>query len=88
LAAESSAESGKQLDVIMTWVINTQRGQDLLIAFWSAPDEWLSRVRRCKYLRCQRFFFDRSLDKHGKYCTDRHCRVLASRVKARPLSVP
>lgn len=76
-ALQSSAESDERLDQLVTWDINKERGKDLLIAFWSAPDEWLSRLRRCKYLRWQRFFFDSSLDKHGKYCTDRSCRVLS-----------
>src|SRR5262245_39849666 len=56
--AESWAASNAQLDEQTIFRVNLERGKDLLMAFWSQPEDTLSRLRHCQ--ECRRFFLDRS----------------------------
>lgn len=50
-----------------------------LLVFWAAPDDWLARLRLCRFKQCEEaFFLDESIDHRAKYCSASH-RVAASR---------
>lgn len=48
-------------------------GATLLIGLWSAPEEWLRRLRHCDYVPCEHpYFLDRSSNRASRFCSKKH----------------
>lgn len=73
------AEVAKQVEEYRGLLDHIDRAMDLLNSFWSAPEAWLRRLRRCQYVGCRSpYFLDRAAAGHARYCSTNH-RVYANR---------
>jgi len=62
---------------------NCEEASKLVHIFLSAPEEWLSRLRKCGYEKCKTpYFIDEAPGSHARFCSDKH-RVAANRAARR-----
>jgi hypothetical protein len=55
------------------------QANDLMLEFWTVPEDWISRLRKCGYAACEKpYFLDRAPAGHARFCSDQH-RVSAYR---------
>src|SRR5262249_887026 len=84
LAAAGNAEAAEALGEDRELLASLDLALDLLAHFWSAPSEWLYRLRKCEVSRSGApYFLDRAADAHARFCSVKH-RVYAHRDRRHP----